>query len=709
MKLSIEKGDLNLPIDFSLEIEQQSALFTESGGTASLPVTIPATAADLEKLDFPTRPARDTRYINLFPARLAAGVFQKKGQLVVQSASEDGITCALALEDSDFYTQFKSKNLRDIFINKELTTYNTVQSWCNYLFNIYRGQYTSSTPFRVIPVAVNYDETTGEYQVNNEPVQPSYSWYDGYVFNLNTAARIIKEGSDQVSVPLGYGIAPFYLMSFFLEDMFSLCGYTVRQNCFRTHPLLSSLLLLHNCSDVLIRVEGSSINCADLVPNKTVAEILDWMLKKFKAQIVVYPTTAMVDIVLLEDILTAGYDKVLTGQLLGKLTYTFSETSRVVLTPGTSLEGAESAAETLEDLKNKYQTVVRLKKGETSPTMGLTLVLATGMYYEVGAGFGNFARRVPGSQGRGGDTSSTMKSKGLIGSNYFKYDRRNSKNSEEIDWDDLTPPMVYVNDMLMPYIGERTHRHTAYKDSERDEEQEIIVVSYVGQCSAPVLYRNTQNRGYYYYGTTQKYDDAGELRQGAYDLTALDMFTLFFSGYNRMLRNNLVKIDGQFNLAIEEILSYQMYKMKLYDGQLLLPLSLKYEVGKQIRCQQASFYLIKDHVDDEEDVPTEMPESQYKWVLNDSLVQAEKTRQQQLHPSQTIYAKYNDDYETGDKTFFIPAPTAAGQRSVDVPRVVDFLYYRDNSSSHSGSSARPDPVVVSIQTINVWFEAAAIN
>ena len=111
MKLRVPKGELTLPEDFSFEVEQNSAFFSD-GGAASVAATIPATPADLAKLEQPTRIARKTRFANLFPAILQSGVFQKKGTLVVESASKDGITCAIALEDSDFYANHKEKNLK---------------------------------------------------------------------------------------------------------------------------------------------------------------------------------------------------------------------------------------------------------------------------------------------------------------------------------------------------------------------------------------------------------------------------------------------------------------------------------------------------------------------------------------------------------------------------------------------------------------------
>ena len=696
MKLIVEKGELTLPEDFSFEIEQNSAFFSEDGA-ASVATTIPATPSDLAKLDHPTRIARRTRFFNLFPATLNAGVFQKKGTLVVQSASEDGISCAMALEDSDFYSNFKEKNLKDLFAEKVLHTYTTPEDWYAYLFRVYKGGVECD--FRLIPVAVNYAD--GVYQINNEPYHTAGSYDDSTIFDLRYEARLITENGEKVNVPVGYGIAPFLKLHVFFERLFELCGYTVRNNCFRTNSDLSSLILLHNCSDVIC---NGWIDYSDLVPNKSISDILEWMRKKFLAQIVVFPSSATMDIVLLEDILAAGYDKDLTGKLLGKITTTFSTSSRLVVTPDTSLDGAAPAAETLEDLLKKYHAVTECERMSYNSEMGLILDKATGVYSEAQAPFSQVSSR-----------SSSYKSRyKRLGTNYFTYDRRNTKESEALDPSDLMPPMVFQGGFLMPFIGDRKHRNTQYNDSAKDEDQEIIIVEYAGRSvkgydstgSGTSRITDEQAAGlHYFYGTTQKYDNRGRIRTGRYNLNAPEMFQRFFSRYNKMLLNNLVKVEGQFNLPPEDILSYQMYSLKLFDGQQLLPVSLQYEVGRRIKCTKAAFYQVKEYEDGEDDTPTVIPAPVYKWQLNDSEVVAAKAAAAASSGRSDLVAKYTDDYATGEQEFFLPAPTALGQRSALIPRTVEFGYYY--GGGHSASSQQSYRKVSDAE-VNVWFESVAI-
>lgn len=743
MKLVVEKGELNLPEDFSFEIEQNSAFFSEDGA-ASVAATIPATPADMEKLGHPTRIARNQRYVNLFPAILSHGSYQKKGQLVVQSASKDGITCAMALEDSDFYSRFKDTPIREIFEDASPTRNTGVTACYNWLYNIYshngryyesRNQRYTDYGIRVFPVAVNYDAETESYQVNNEPQYQG----DSGTWPLLYEERTVLENGDQIGVPTGYGIAPFLLLSKFFQQLFYQCGYTLRNNCFASAPL-SNLVLLHQCSDVICK---DHIYYRDIVPNKTVSEILEWVNNKFHAQIVVYPASDIVDIVLMEDILAAGYDKDLTGKLLGNLTTSFSQLSRVVMVPDTSLDGAAPVTETLQAMKSKYGTVTELDEAgwDSYSGQGLVLRKATGQYYEIllsytkNAGFvsGESFRTVSTGSHRSSTPRQSSSSSGSpysrrsgriaghdswegVGSNYFKYDRENSEDTEEFTAEDLMPPMVYVNGFLMPYVGERKHRNTSYQESAVDEDQEILICEYAGISASCAKSSNTHTGansqtasagGHYYYGTTLPYDNAGEARADGHDLTPEGLMPYLFTRYNQILLNNKIQLEGQFDLSIQDIIGYQMYALKLMDGQKLLPTFMSYEVGRRIRNLNAKFYLVKEFDDAITDESITIPEPSYKWVLNDSNINSVKAAWQAQYPNNTIFLAYDDPEDTS-QDIFLPAPTALNQTSPVLAYPVRVGYYTHyDYGQHSGGGYN-QWTDVGTDTVNIWFDSAAI-
>lgn len=689
MKLTVEKGELKLPEGFSFEIEKNSAFFSDEG-TASLGVTIPATPEDLAKLGFPSRVARSTRYVNLFPATLSKGVFQKAGQLAVTSVTDNSISCAIALEDSDFYSQFKDKELKEIFSQVTLSDYSTPSAWYAWLYKVYKEEV--SCEFRVIPVAVAYDESTGEYQVNNEPVEQDTEG----IWPLAHEPRVVIEGGEQVSVPEGYGIVPFFKLYEFIERVFTLCGYTVSQDCFRTNSDLNTLILLHNCSDVICK---GAINYGDLVPSCTVSEIIEWMLAKFHAQIVVYPEQKAVDIVLMNDILAAGFDQDLTGKLINKSTLSFQSSSRLIIQPDTSLDGAAPVAETEEDMIAKYGAMIEFDEvGNFYDKIScFALRLSTGQYYEARLAYvGSKTKLVP------------------VGTNYFKYDKKNSEGSEELSPEDLLPPMVRPNGVLMPYIGDRKHRNTCYNGSEIDEEQDIIIVDYAGQ-SVKIDYASSGVTGrlpidkygsHYYYGTTQKYDNAGKLREGRYNLNAPGLYEKFFKAYNKILLNNMTELSGQFDLNPSQILQFNMYALKRYEGQTFLPKQLRYEIGKSIKCLDASFLLVKDFDDAVEEQEIVITAPEYRWQINNSEIEAQLaiyTAEYAVAGRIYVRSRFDDEYSEYNDVYMIP-PTALGQTSAKILRTVVFYYIRTGSSS-SGRDTQTD---IATHQLYQWFESVEI-
>lgn len=696
MKLVTENGELTLPEGFSFDIEQNSAFFSEEGA-ASIAATIPATPQDQAKLGFPGRIARKNRYVNSFPATIQKGIFQKKGVLVVASATDDSITCSMALEDSSFYSVYKDKNLKELFSEMVLRTYSTPEAWYTWLWQVYQNQVSSD--FRIFPVAVA--KNGDEYQLNNEPLYASETY--NQLWPLAHSPRIVQEGDEEVSVPEGYGIAPFLKFPRFLELLFSLCGYTIGTNCFSADTFLSELVLVHNCSDVIC---NGKIDYSDLVPNKTISELLEWLRQKFHAQIIVNPASKQVDIVLLEDIMSASYDLDLTSRLMGKATKEFSSSSRVVLQPNTSLDGAAAAADTLEALVKKYGYVLPVDESgfESILTPCLVYRLATGEYYEVHLSFVNYGSR----SSRSGATSVR---KVKIGTNQFRYDRGNSDASESFSPDDLVPPMIRVGSygVMAPYIGDRSHRNTSYNGSDKDEDQDIILVHYVGLTEARV-YSGDGGRviltadGKYYMASTQKYNNRGTLIPGAINLTPEEMMPEFFSSYNHHLRNNAITVTGRFKLTIEELLKYDLYHLKLFEGQTLLPVSLKYEVGKQIRCLEAKFKLIKEYADGEDDQPINVPVPIYQWQLNQTQINTKKAELQAQYPEAIVMWRYDDSdpyVQDDSKDIFVPSPVSLGEETTHVSRQIYFfrrVTYGRTTSDYA----------IGVFELEEWFDSVSI-
>lgn len=371
MKLITEHGQLPLPDDLEIAVEQHNPFFSDEGAS-SVPVTIPATQQALSVLGRPERVGGSNR-LRRIRATLSEGVFIRNGQLLMESASADeGITCSFLLAESEFYTQFKEKNLRDIFADKVRQEWTDIGALYTYLAKLYRGE--AMDDFILCPVAVDYDSEAGSYRVNNAPL-------DGG--QLEYLSRYIPDGEDSILVPDGYGIAPFLYLHRLIDLLFSLSGYTVASNPFRTDTALKQIIVLHNVSDVICT---GKIDYSDLVPDMTVSDFLEWLHDKFLATVSINPDKKQADVYLLQDVLSnAVADMDLSGRIDGHVTITFNDTSRVVLKADTSLEGAAPAAETMDDFFMTNEFVLDAVSGdidtENINKAVCARIRATGDYY----------------------------------------------------------------------------------------------------------------------------------------------------------------------------------------------------------------------------------------------------------------------------------------------------------------------------------------
>lgn len=683
MKLITDKGELALPQDFEFTIEQKSPFFSGEG-TTSIPATIPATMDTLSKLGHPQRLGSREKFMRRIPAKLDAGVFQKIGQLIVDSvSSKEGITAALSLNESNVYTQFKDKNIRDLFaghIANDYRAYATpVQSLYEYLYSIYIGEATDN--FALFPVGVGDIDDRGICSVNNEPnyVRRNAPTY----YTLLWKARVLTEGSDKVKVPDGYGISPFLYLGKFISLLFTKMGYTVTTNPFNTDSLLSKIVLLNNTSDTICL---GYIDYSDLVPTVTVSDFITCIENKFHAFFIISPETKTVTIKLMEDTLNSSVDadSDLTAATEDSILYQFSDPQHINLVSETSLPGAEPAAETIEDLYSKYPIITSLSEAEWSDRWKYSVVLrkSTGGIYRIEINdVDNYSSTNP---------PATI----LIGSNYFSYNKRKTDNPQEIKAIDVSPPMMKPTNWLVPYIGERRHRHTSYNGNSEDEDQKILFAYAAGRDAG------RYDPAHYFYGTTQKYNDRGSAMWCAMSLTPDDMYSSYWKRYNEMIMNNTTTIQAKVNFTLQQLLSMDITLPKNINSQKFLIKGLSYNIGRVLRNNASEFLLIKEYPNTLTDSTPIFTEQVYRWQLNLTQVTAAIAAAQ---PSVDGYVgKWTSEHFDPSEDKFSYPPAALGQtmnfQSIEI--VIDY-YYRSNEI--------PNPNYQTTVTVDIWYTAVAIE
>lgn len=584
MKLVTSNGELDLPVDFSFELEYNNPFFSDEGD-ASVPATIPATPNNLRVLDNIHRVDRANRFMKSVPATLMAGTIQKHGQLIIDTLSmKDGISVSLAVENSDLYSQYKNKSLKEIFASKVRDEWDrNIKTLANHLLAVRFNR--KHDDFTIFPVAVSpYDDENGSkiYQYNNEGTN-----------YLIWQARAVREGDLTMSVTDGYGLSPFLYLYKMIDVLFGQMGYSVISNCLDKDPY-RDIVLLNNCSDTIVK---GVIRYSDLVPSCTLTEFLDFLFKKFGIHVRVDSTAKTVEVVMLQDLLMSVPETDISDKVVDDLDILTEDTSRVVLSSETSIDGTAPAAETFDKLIERYGYYIEVTETQfdsivnnNAPKYSDCLIMRqeTGQFYEL-------RRKI-------GKDEIIPK---FIGTNYFKYDRSNTVNQESHSSPDVMPAIIYDKTPFM-YIGERLHYNTSYQNTEDTSEQSIMIAwkTIVVSGSLPLTF-----------GTTQKYFDGRKIKD--FSLTAYDMYEYFWSKYNNLLRNGKVSLRGTVLYDVCDLSSLDMTKIKIYRGQKILPLKTVFEVSDKLRNRESEFILVKEYLDSVKDNMI-VPETKqkYKWAVN---------------------------------------------------------------------------------------------
>lgn len=599
MRLSTQKGQLDLPRDFGFTMERTNPLLSGEGD-ASVPTSLPSSTKNLTALGHRERIDRAEKYVNKVDAVLEVGPIRKHGQLVVDTAHRrNGIDASFAIDSSDLYVSSKNRTLKEIFADKT-EVFGTVSAALETMQRIYEG---ADSDFKVFPVAVSPYEDNGvkEYQWNNRINNGSLVY-----------EQTIHEGDSINSVPEGYGIAPFLRLSKLVEWLFYLLGYEVTENCLAEWPF-QRLVVVHNCSDCLCN-PTVTLFYKDLVPSCTLSDFLTWLNNKWHVQPVVDSNSRKVRVVSMESMLAIGADMDITPILEDDFTVQLNPSKRVVMTPTNSIEGTEPAADTFDQLIEKYGDFAYLNEIEfaqyptASPPVQNSLVLrrATGLLY-----------------GRLFDTNYQYYKLNPLGTNHFTYDRSNSDETEDFSQSDSIPLMLCEGKAgeiwVAPFIGDRKHAHTSYNDSATEDKQDIIVVQAVTDCEHFHFYTTATTQPVIPYKLPENDKHFMELGFGT---TPYDLYETCWSKFNNILLNHPTYLEGRVRFSVGQILGMDMTRLKFCQGQNLLPVSLSAPIAAKQGLTEAKYMLVKTFIDSISDsaiLPSAM--SEYVWEVTNNILQ----------------------------------------------------------------------------------------
>lgn len=582
MKLETQRGELMLPDGFTFEIQVTNPLFSNDGA-ASIATTLPATNENCKILGRPERLARSQKPVRTFPAILRHGVFQKKCSMIIGGCSRaEGIETTLAFHESELYSEFKGKNMKDVFETLSVSADDfNLSSLDACMSDLYSEYYTSAEfhqNFAIFPVAIEKDDNG--VKILNETTD------EGFVY----AMRNITSGDDTVSVPAGYGVTPFLWLHRAVRLLFELNGYEVTRNDFEKAPF-SIIVLINNCSDTFCK--GARISFRDLVPSVKVEEFILWLYDRFGAFVAVDGKS--VRIIMQQKILGAGYDVDLSACVQGKPSISYPVSSRVVLNCDTSLDSAGPPAESLIQFRDKHNVVRAKEIGEDPEANGVVFRKQLGKYYMI--------KNYPAYK------------ESLLGSNCFPFDRDNSEDTEAYSASDRFLPEILENDSLMPYVGDRIHYNTSIANESEETAQPIQICYAIWESGK-------------WFGTTQHYNRSGsevgyEGCMPLPELTPEGLYPYCWSRYNEILLNAAPEIKAQIDYPSALLMSMDICTPKLMSGVKVMIKSFSYQVSSSgIKCGESVLQVLPAYTNQVSDAVIEFSEGSFIWEVVNTMDEA---------------------------------------------------------------------------------------
>ena len=463
MKLTVEKGELILPEDFSFELEFNHPFFSDEG-SSSIPVEIPACPENLAMLGFPSRLASKESKVLSVPASLTCGYQQILGDLLIGGVSKESITCVFTFRESTMHTMLCDKNIKSLL--KELTRpinhiATKITDGTMTIYDIITSEiagedvvslyYPGCTAFTVAITADAYG-----FDTINETREDGGLVCESRIYTANDGSTM--------EVPQAFGLSLFVSLGYLLKAVLKAGGYEVEYNVF-DNPPYDNLIVLNNCADALV---GSSLHYADLVPEITVGELLTWIKDKFGAYVCVTGKSA--SIFLIKDLLSPEIDDPETdltpyADPLSE-NIRFPEVKHLEIDCDKSLEGAAPPIDgSIEDYLESLDYDVFLMNSTTDKVV---------LDYKAQTVLWPIRSEIVKRAYKSLYDKTTCYSR--LGSMAFKYSRKGPLATEERKTEDRFTPAVWRGVRYVPYIGDPIYLHTSVQGEESKDKKQAIIV-----------------------------------------------------------------------------------------------------------------------------------------------------------------------------------------------------------------------------------------
>ena len=613
LKISNSKGTFNLPLDFTLEIKDNSPVYS-SEGSQSTTATFPPTPNNFRlishahRLDATTKPlADDDRCL------ITDGYTTRAGSMNVTDASTAiGITANIGFDESEAYRIWNAINLRSL----KLPVYapeGGLPELVTYLEDILNERLTD-TPLHVFTIC------TSNPVIENDNVKISYPEYLN-IYTWNEGLHLFSRGREEtfcidnqpvtVTVPEGYGLTAFLKVSYILEAIFSAYGYTVVENPFVTHHQLSRLVVLNNSADCCVK---GTLDYADLMPDCTINEFLQALYCRFGLVYFIDGYSRTVRLKFIRDIISATPRHDLTDLRQEPPVVSYQASRQLRLSAATNIIDpageytAAPTADTLDKLLKPYNYIV-------SPSGKPGYVI-----YD--SALGQYRLDEPCSK-------DGVK---LLSSDFFPWDRASDCGYLDISSVDECLPQKLVhgypldNYYVPMYLLGKVHRYTSISSSTVELSENLDTSTPLCFCfSIP-----RQPDVMVPYGSARCIGWDGkpvvDAQKREYDISLTfvgenGLFQKFWRGYDAILRHSGHVVEGTFSFTRRDYRDLDMSIPVSFGGQPLLPESSRYTLPASryasVSLRLRTLRLLQPYdLDKEQNVPI-VPQ-RYKWVFFDN-------------------------------------------------------------------------------------------